>query len=258
MNLLIGRDEPARADAAWDRRLSALARLIGDWQPAVIAMQDATRAQLEALAGALPDYRPAVEHRRWIENGAYTAIFTRTAEVEVDDSRDVWLSETPRVRGSSSWGATAPVVAALVELRHLASRRRLLVVSAQLDPVNEKVRLEQAGVLLSQVAKGNDEKRPVILAGAFFEPPDAGVYRLLTGRRILHATTGNLQDGWRRLARGEADGGTRVEGGRIQGPRTDWIMFDAGVEIQDLVRFVDPVDGVWPSPHTPLGAELLV
>ena len=70
--------------------------------------------------------------------------------VELLESGDFWLSETPEVRGSKSWGASLPRVATWAAFAVRGHEGRFAVVNAHLDHLSERARFESAKLLATR------------------------------------------------------------------------------------------------------------
>ena len=249
---------PRRGEHMWEVRSRVATELIQLRKPGLLLTQEGNKDTLEALAAGLPDYYLVQEQREWIAGIQYPTIWFRKDMFEFEDAKDVWLSETPRVRGSSSWGASAPQILTLAQLNRKDVSGGLLVGSTQLDAQVDRARLEAAAVLVSQVAKFNGDELPVILAGSFHERPDETVYRLLTGRRTHKGLTGSFRDAHRLARRSEAGMSTWHGYVNRDGGRMDWILVEGALEAQESYVLGPGTAGQGVSDHYPVAAEFLL
>jgi len=105
-----------------ERRLKVLKVIeIAGW-PAVLGTQEGLAWQLDDLVGLLgPSYRRVGAGRLGdgSDSDEHAAILFDSARLELVDSTDFWLSETPSEKASIAWGAALPRVAT-----HAMFRRR--------------------------------------------------------------------------------------------------------------------------------------
>lgn len=100
---------------AWPVRregfLAALRRLDAD----VLCLQEVFEFQLDAILGALPDYRHVgVGRDDGLRSGEFVPILFRAAKLS--DSGTFWLSSRPDEPGSIDWGARLPRICTWAEL----------------------------------------------------------------------------------------------------------------------------------------------
>src|SRR5690606_11157963 len=97
---------------AWHRRRDLLAEVIRDAAPDVVGLQEALATQLDDLARLLPQYsRLGVGRDDGDAAREHSAILYRTSRLEVAGGAEqgtFWLSVTPEVPGSKSWGNSIP------------------------------------------------------------------------------------------------------------------------------------------------------
>ena len=105
---------------AWPNRRAHVVATIRDHAPHLLGVQEALRFQLDELLAALPRYESfGVGRDDGRSAGEHAAILVDTARFTVRQHGTDWLSETPEVPGSTSWGnrITRIVTWALLEDR---------------------------------------------------------------------------------------------------------------------------------------------
>lgn len=236
-------DNPADGDHSWERRRELLARVLRSHSPDVIATQEGRRPQSEDLAGLLPRHRLATSHRHWIDERMYPCLYWNESLPEPRATGDAWLSETPEVAGSSSFGSAFPRL--LTWMRVRLGGRETLVVNTHLDHVREETRIEQAHVLASQIQRLRGDS-PLILLGDFNAGPTSSV------REALLGAFPGLYDPWERLGRAEESSHHPFTGEWPEGKRIDWILLDARCVAEEVFLDKTREGGRWPSDHFPL------
>lgn len=234
----------------WPNRKDLVARLLLEVSPHVFGTQEGRRPQVESLAEAVGVYRISDRHRRWDPERFYPCIFYNPEVLEVLESGDRWLSETPEVHASKSWGSAFPRLATWARLRAKGDGAEFVFACAHLDHMEPRAREGQAGVLAALLEELDPAMRRVVLVGDFNDVPGSPPYRILTG---------SLRDAWlvRNRQAGEQDTwhGFLGEAGASRG-RLDWILVGRDVAVLDAEILRTSYGGAYPSDHYPVRARL--
>lgn len=237
----------------WSERRPLLLARLGEHQPDLLGVQEALWQQVRDLAGALPGYGWAGEGRQGGNRDEFGAVFYRRDRFRLLASQNFWLSDTPSVAGSVTWGNAYIRMATWVKLRDLRTGHSLYLLNTHLDNRSEYSRVRSAQLILQRV-RGFSPGVPVLITGDFNTPAgDSESYRILTGPDAL-------TDTWTAAARRGRVYSTHTEwrpatpgGGRI-----DWILSRGAV--RTLATRID----IWhdgdryPSDHFPVIADLVV
>ncbi len=237
-------DNPADGDNAWELRREALAELLLTHAPAVIATQEGRRPQQDQLAGLLPGHRLSSSHRGWIDERMYPSLWWDVGLAPPEEAGDAWLSETPEVPGSSSFGSAFPRLCTWMRLR--LGGRMVLVVNAHLDHLREETRVAQAEVMAEQASRRRRPGDAVIFLGDYNTAPESKV------RRVLMDAFPGLYDPWTRLGKAEESSHHPFTGNHSEGSRIDWILLDGSCVAEDVFLDKSQARGRWPSDHFPL------
>lgn len=229
---------------AWPLRKNYLAKLYLNYSPILIGTQEGRQPQLQELHALLPNYSLADSHRQWLGERMYPCIFYHREHIVLHASGDFWLSETPDIDGSSSFGSMFPRLCtwACVEVEGL----KFFVFNTHLDHVQSSTREAQVEVLCQQVKRLNPESLPIIIMGDFNDSPDSQT------RETIYRHFPLLRDDWSGIeeASHHPFTGTNPEGQRI-----DWILHDLKAQAE-LHLNKESFEGIWPSDHFPLVAKL--
>ncbi|OHB52253.1 MAG: hypothetical protein A2Y10_06190 [Planctomycetes bacterium GWF2_41_51] len=95
---------------SWEYRKDLVIHVIEAANPDIIGLQEALRFQIDYIRSNLPGYNEIGEGRSGGTNGEYNSILYRSDKFSVDimNSGTFWLSDTPEVPGSKSWGNIQP------------------------------------------------------------------------------------------------------------------------------------------------------
>jgi endonuclease/exonuclease/phosphatase family metal-dependent hydrolase len=248
-NVRFATDTPPNA---WPDRLPMMKQLIRRQSPDVLGVQEPVWRQIRDLDGALPEYD-------WVGMGClggtrsgFTAIFYRKDRLELLDFGYFWLSDTPDVIGSSTWGNEDVRMVTWSKLRDRRDGRVFYQVNTHFDNYSENARVKSARLVLGRV-RAFEAGIPVLLTGDFNAATKTRPYAILTGP---DAFTDTWPTARRRGPQYGTFGGWRspVPGG----DRIDWIL--ARGEIDTLWTAVDSYegDGQYPSDHFPVIADILI
>ena len=230
----------------WEVRRDALARVIADADPDLVGSQELVRAQADFLVARLPQFDWFGLGRRGGGGDEHMGVFYRRDRLRLLDSGHVWLSDTPEVPGSISWGHPYPRMFSWGLFERRADGRRLYLLDTHL-PYREgdgAARERGAALILDHIASLPDDV-PVVLVGDFNDVPGSATHRALTAA---------LDDAWNEAPRrGGPEGTFHGFSGEAE-RRIDWVL-SRGLRARE-VRHVDAqVDGVLPSDHFPVLVE---
>lgn len=115
--------------------------------------------------------------------GEYSPILYRPAVWRLEESKAVWLSETPD-RPSKSWDAACVRILTVGLFQHVESNKWLLAMNTHLDHRGAKSRLEAARLILREIGSWSSRRAsighlPVFLSGDLNSPEDDDAYKLL-------------------------------------------------------------------------------
>ena len=126
----------------WPYRKAAVAKMILEERPAAIGLQEALIDQLQYLDSNLPGYRRiGVGRDDGKEAGEFMAIYYDTAQLILDGSQTLWLSETPEVP-SKGWDAACYRTATVANFFDRQSHRNFYYINTHLDHMGKTARAE--------------------------------------------------------------------------------------------------------------------
>uniref|UniRef100_A0A452Y9A0 Endonuclease/exonuclease/phosphatase domain-containing protein n=1 Tax=Aegilops tauschii subsp. strangulata TaxID=200361 RepID=A0A452Y9A0_AEGTS len=106
-------NQPSESPNSWEKRRDICVSVITSYSPTILCTQQGLRCQLDYLQQCLPGYEQFGISRKGSQDTTdeYCTIFYEKEKVELTEGGTFWLSESPSVPGSISWGATAPCIA---------------------------------------------------------------------------------------------------------------------------------------------------
>jgi endonuclease/exonuclease/phosphatase family metal-dependent hydrolase len=221
-------------------------------QPDVFGTQEGLYRQLKDLAADLPAFDWIGTGRDGGSRGEFMAVFYRRDRLEPLEFDHFWLSDTPEVVGSSTWGNTNRRMVTWVRFRDRRVGTEFYFWNTHLDHALQPAR-EKGATLIRDRVNALKTQLPVLLVGDFNANAGANpAYDLLVQE-------GGFRDTWFLAAeRGNAEFNSfnGFNAPRKQGQRIDWILLrgDAEVARSEVVTFEQ--GGQVPSDHYPVMARL--
>ena len=241
-------------DHVWDNRKHILRDSIQNFGPHILGTQEGRQPQLFSLNSILDDQDIIDSHRAWIEERMYPSLFLNSKGFDIQQSGDIWLSETPFVPGSKSFGSAFPRLCSWASVLWTQSHRNegipLFIVNCHLDHILEETRNLQVEVLCKEVFKLRNEKEHLIIMGDFNSHPESEV------RKVLLRSFPCLYDPWKSLGLEEEASHHKFGKERDTGSRIDWIMVDKRFEAEEIYLDKIQKEGLFPSDHYPLKCTL--
>jgi endonuclease/exonuclease/phosphatase family metal-dependent hydrolase len=237
-----------RKPNSWAQRRPVVAELLRAEQPTLLGTQEGLYAQLKDIHRDLPD------HYDWLGVGRgggsrdeFTAIHYDTRRLEPLEFDHVWLSDTPDVIGSRSWGNDVIRMATWVWFADLRTGKEFVAVNTHFDHLSEHARRRSALLIRDRVhAFGPD--LPVVLTGDFNTP---------AGNSVAYDTlVAGLADAWVAAAERRSPPYATFHGYRppvANRDRIDWIL-TRGTTVQAVGVNTFTRNGQYPSDHLPVQA----
>jgi endonuclease/exonuclease/phosphatase family metal-dependent hydrolase len=257
-------------DNAWSLRRDLAFRVVREFAPEVLGVQEALRFQLDEIAQELPGYVViGVGRDDGIEQGEYSAILYDRQRFELLIHGTFWLSDTPEVPGSMSWGNRITRIATWARFRdRAADASTFYVFNTHWDHESQPSRERSAALILERIRARSHPDDPVLLMGDFNAGEDNPAFRALLadadsrGARLPNARAGtaaapSLYDTFRAVHPNARETGTfnSFRGDRT-GDRIDAILASPewATVSASIVLFNE--GGRYPSDHFPVTATL--
>jgi endonuclease/exonuclease/phosphatase family metal-dependent hydrolase len=238
----------------WQARRGPVIDLIRREAPDIVGLQEALRSQLDDLHERLGgDYAEiGVGRDDGKSKGEFSALLIRRNRWNVEESGTFWLSDTPEVPNSMTWGNTITRICTWARLKEVDTGRTIHFFNTHFDHQSQPSR-EKSATLLAERIAARQPAGPFVLTGDFNAAPDNPAITTLTGGPL------NLVDTWK-VANPDhpaAESGTwqAFEGNR-DGGRIDFILVPPGTRVIDAAILHDAPDGVLPSDHFPVRATV--
>ncbi|MFE9438658.1 endonuclease/exonuclease/phosphatase family protein [Streptomyces sp. NPDC006602] len=241
-----------REPNSWAARRPVLRALLRREAPAVLGTQEGLYQQLRDIESDLePNYDWIGTGRAGGSRDEFMAVFYDTRRLAPREYDHFWLSDTPDVIGSNTWGGASIRMVTWVRFRDLLDRdREFYVLNTHLDNASEYARARAASLTTERIG-GLDRTLPVLVTGDF----NVAAHKNAVYDTMLEA---GLVDTWDGAAERSRLYGTfhGYQPLTPEGDRIDWILASSGVTTHRASINTFALNGQFPSDHLPVQASL--
>ncbi|MFD2793709.1 endonuclease/exonuclease/phosphatase family protein [Promicromonospora vindobonensis] len=248
----VGQTHPGEPDY-WPERAPLTIEFLRLEQPTVLGVQEVLFHQLSAVEEGLGrHYKMVGFGRDGGAGGEYSGIFYDARRLTVKWWDQLWLSDTPKVMGSATWGNSVTRIVTWAELHDTVTGRDFVHINSHFDHQSENARLRSARVVQDLAAEAG---LPVVFTA------DVNAAAESSAPYDALVTEGGLQDTWLAADRQLTPYAGTFPGYGTPDPngtRIDWILATPGVEVRSAAINTWTKDGRFPSDHTPVQALLKI
>jgi endonuclease/exonuclease/phosphatase family metal-dependent hydrolase len=236
---------------AWPNRKEMVKNLVRYHDFDVFGTQEGLRGQLTGLA-ELPGYAFVGRGRDdGKEAGEHSAIFYKKARLQLLQTGDFWLSQTPD-RPGKGWDATCcNRICTWAKFKDLQSGQEFFFFSAHFDHEGVEAR-RQSGLLMVKKIKEIAQSAPVICVGDLNSTPDTEQVK------TLQAQFGDAYLLTQTPAYGPVGTFNGFELNAPLNDRIDYIFVSRGSTVRSYAVLTDSLRGHYPSDHFPVLAEVVL
>jgi endonuclease/exonuclease/phosphatase family metal-dependent hydrolase len=246
-NLRFASDE---APNAWPDRRPVVKALLDRYQPDLIGTQEGLYHQLKDIAADQPDFDWIGLGRDGGSRGELMAIFYRRDRFEPLEYDHFWLSDTPEVIASSTWGNGVRRMVSWARFRDRITGRTFYFWNTHLDHEVQAAREKSAELIRQRIGRLPADV-PLFLVGDFNTIAMANrTYDILTKEA-------GLTDTWsaaRERRNEDANSFTGFGPLRHEGERIDWILARGALDVRATEVVTFRHGDQWPSDHLPVVA----
>lgn len=235
---------------SWPARRPVTSELLRQCAPDIIGTQEGLDEPLQQIASDRPEFSWIGTGRDGGANGEYAAIFYRRDRFEMLEWNNFWLSDTPEVAASRSWGNRCVRMATWARLRELPSGRKFVFCNTHLDHESQVARERGAALIVERMNQLSPDL-PLILTGDFNAESRAN-------RAYDIFIEAGFRDAWFEASEqsGPDVASFHGYGTPVRGAHIDWILTRGAVQSKSA-RLVDfRLNGQTPSDHFPVMASL--
>lgn len=283
---------------AWENRKADLVALVKKMDLDAFGLQEVCPDQARYLRANLPEFAFVGDHRGADrKSDEASPVFYRKDRFEAEKAGTFWLSETPEIPASKSWGTACTRVCSYLVLRDRRTGRRFCFANTHTDHVSELAREKGMRLIIDRM-KEFGQGAPIVFTGDHnnteiekparsvasvlrdalhvTETPPRGPWRTWNGWRWLDGEVGTAEalglpedvrnvpsnEVMKALEAARAGGGSAAQRfcARCSGPRIDYIWVSEGVRVLDYetVGAARPGQRLYPSDHFPVVASVLL
>lgn len=225
-NIRLAETEEPSEENIWENRKRILVEQLMEKESDIISMQEVQTEQLEYIQQNIPDYYKHVEFDRSASKDEQrTVIFYNTNKFALEDTGTFWMSDTPEVKYSNTWGCKTPRNCGWIALQYVGELDKgmatekgnnyitkdsdikfgLVVMNVHLDAFSGKIREKSANLLTTYGNKLAEKfASPVILMGDFNCTENSKPYKTIVNNGFLDAkfsadkvlSSGQSYNGW--------------------------------------------------------------
>ena len=215
--------------------------------------QEGLYQQLQDIASDLPGYDwVGVGRDDGRRKGEFMAVFYRKSRLQPMETNHFWLSDTPEMAGSTTWGNQNRRMVTRIKFLDLITKKEFQLLNTHFDHEVQAAR-EKSAALVRKRIETLPAGMPLLLIGDFNAAAGSNrAYRQLTDDGFLSDTWG--------LAKERVNEGCGTFNNFKAVPqnvqRIDWILLRgrAVVDREEILTFSR--DGRFPSDHCPVMAVL--
>lgn len=241
---------------AWDKRKKLVYQVFKDQDADFVGVQEAQRFQLLEIDAAVPAYdRIGAGTVDGATKGSYNAIYYRKSRFTKKQSGNFWLSKTPEVAGSHTWGNELPRAVTWGRFVEDKSSYTFYVYNTHFDHISQNSREKGAVLLGKRIAERPHPGDPFVVTGDFNAAEGNVAVRFLKGDAKIDGALIEipLRDSFR-VAKPDAQNVGTAHGfnGGTGGNKIDYVFVPAKQKVlgAQIVHF--NVDGKYPSDHFPV------
>ncbi|GAA2131885.1 endonuclease/exonuclease/phosphatase family protein [Glycomyces algeriensis] len=231
----------------WDERRPLVKALLEKERPTVLFTQEGLYAQNQDVLEDLKDHDWIHLGRLGGSKSEATAVFWDRRRLKALEYDHLWLSDTPLLIGSRSWGNNVVRMLTWVRFQDLRTGKDFYVVNNHFDHQSEDSRQQGAQMNLDVISAWTS---PVIVAGDFNNTPDTPIHQIFTDGGLVDTMLAAEEpvtpvygtwNGWNPVPTEEER-------------RIDWILTTPEVRILKAGVNTYTRDGRTPSDHWPAQA----
>ena len=234
---------------AWPDRRPIMKDCIRELMPDLIGTQEGVYAQLKDLAADLPEYEWLGLGRDGGSRGEFMAIFYRRDRFEPVEYDHFWLSDTPAVMGSTTWGNSNRRMVTWARFQDRRTHQEFYLLNTHFDHQIQEAREKSAKLIRERITKLKPGL-PIILTGDF---------NATAGKNAAYDTLvgdGFLTDTWQAATEKQGDPTLNTFNGFKpavrESERIDWILTRGSVQTERIQIVEFQKGGQYPSDHFPL------
>ncbi|MEH7009524.1 discoidin domain-containing protein [Neobacillus niacini] len=241
---------------SWGDRRPVMAQLLDLEKPDIIGTQEGLFHQLKDMEEDMPQYDWIGEGRRGGSKSEYMAVFYNKKRFSPLEYDHYWLSDTPNVIGSTTWGEKWDNrMVTWVKFMDKKTKQEFYFVNTHLDQSSAESREKSAKLIVEKLSEF-EPHLPVIVTGDFNSKSNSIPYHTIIN-------DGGFTDAWTQAETriGENLGtfnGLKDPTGGGPGNIIDFIFYKGNLKVKQAKINDYTKNGQFPSDHFPVIADLAI
>ncbi|XP_042966226.1 uncharacterized protein LOC122299832 isoform X1 [Carya illinoinensis] len=291
MTFNLHEDQPPDSPNSWEKRRDLCISVITSYSPVILCTQQGpssspySRLYMSKIPVGLSSAGLARKGSQDTSD-EHCTIFYDKEKVELVEGGTFWLSESPSVPGSMSWGSVVPCIATWVTFQLKGVEPpgfSFQIVNTNIDENSPRARRRSALLTWQHIAS-LPPSLSVVYCGGFNTQKESTTGRFLLGRSREHGVVGDMRDVWPNARvrknvslirtyhgfKGNKQGAVEYLklifralclcwDRQTQDLHVDWILFRGRSLIPVSCEVVnDNIDGYYPSSHYPIFSEFML
>lgn len=237
---------------SWSERAGRMRALIQRHKFDLIGLQEATAGQIDDLLTEGWAY-VGCGRDDGKRGGEASGILYKQARFDLNASDTFWLSETPDVVGSESWNTACTRICTWARLTDRVTGHQFIFLNTHLDHKSAVARENGMKLILRrmpELARG----LPIILTGDLNATPESSPV-LLAREKLRDAADCSAT---KRTGPSGTFNGFKFNEPPVALPIIDYIFVSEGIEVRTHATLDDSENGLYPSDHFPVAADLVL
>ncbi|NWQ40748.1 endonuclease/exonuclease/phosphatase family protein [Bacillus sp. EB106-08-02-XG196] len=236
---------------SWEERKGMLRDLIQRESPDLIGTQECLYGQVCDILEMLPEYDWIGLGREGGSRGEYAAIFFKKERFKILEYDHFWLSDTPDVIASATWGNFVTRMMTWAQFVDVKTNLQFYHMNTHFDHESSNSRVKSAKTIIQMIDQF-DPNLPIILTGDFNEDINSKPYEVLLSEGAL-SDTWNMTNLRFNEELGTFNDFQDPHGGK---ERIDWIIVRGDMIVESVGIIADHPNGCFPSDHYPVVANV--
>ena len=238
----------------WANRRQDVMAFVHDTEADVFGLQEAVNTQVQHFKASMKEYAMVGEGRDGGTGGEWNPIFYLKAKYELVKSGTFWLSDTPDVKGSNTWGAACRRIMTWAILKSKETGEEFLYANTHFDHVSTSAQ-EKSAHLVKQRLKEYAQGLPIIVTGDFNCTPTSKPYALMLSQNEFFS----MQEAWQHGRSKQGNEGTFHSFGSIEVSkrnRIDFIFLTLDIRCLRCITDDETSHPCLLSDHVPVYADI--
>jgi len=172
MSFNIRFSNPNDNENSWENRKNDVIKLIENYHPDVLGIQEGLHNQVEFINNHFENYHNIGKGRDGENKGEFSSIFYDSTKLKLINQKTFWLSETP-IKISIGWDAALNRVCTYGEFINKNSKDTIHVFNSHFDHIGTEARKKSAELIISKLDEFRITNSKVVVMGDLNSEPQS-------------------------------------------------------------------------------------